>query len=170
MNATLKSKLMKRIVFAALIACMALFVSCEKENIPHTGDTTGTLYGVWTLTSKTETLQSGSGQTNKETDYTKCHFFLALSEFPMPHAIAKKGSFTELDLDDVDVDAVFFTYNAEQKKISFKKTIWLSDEALKYNMILNGTFDVLELTDKKLVIQQTSALTGTVTYTYSRYK
>ena len=73
------------------------------------------------------------------------------------------------NLKDVDVDAVTFTYNADQGKITFNKRLWLSD-SLIYHMILDGTFDVLELTDKKFVLQQTSLLGVTTTYAYHRYK
>ncbi len=168
LNNELASNDMKRILFAAAIACMALFTSCEKQGVDNTGDTTGNLYGVWTLDSVTEA--SSSSDKGTVTDYSGVHFYLSIGEFPFPHAIAKKGSFTDFDLDDVDVDAVSISYNADQKKISFKKMIWLS-EGIKYNMILNGTFDVLELTDKKFVIRQSAILSETTTtYSYSKYK
>jgi len=164
---------MKKFLFAAAVASLAIFASCEKQGVTHTGDVSGDLYGVWALDTKTEVYQpnsAGGEKTEKTTDYSEVHFYLALGELPFPHAIAKKGSFTEFDLDDVDVDAVTFTFNADQKKISFNKRLWLSDNLLTYNMILDGTFDVLELTDKKFVIQQTSALLGTTTYSFTRYK
>ena len=85
-------------------------------------------------------------------------------------ALAKKGSFTEADLKDVDVDGAVFNFNADLKKIEFKDMLWLSDEFLSYNMILKGTFDVLELTDKSLVISQKDLLGTTTTYTYHRYR
>jgi len=160
---------MRKFLFAAALACMALFTSCEKEGVSHTGDTSGNLYGVWALDTKTETIQSSDEQSTDKVDYSSVHFYLALGEFPFPHAIAKKGSFTDFDLDDVDVDAVSFTYNADEKKISFKKTLWLSDNLLTYNMILSGTFDVLELTDKKLVLEQEEAIINkTTTYSFHR--
>ena len=162
---------MKRFLFLAAIFAAALFTSCEKEGVPHTGDLTGNLYGVWTLTNKTEVVKSNDGDKTSNVDYTNVHFYLAFGEFPFPHAIAKKGSFTQLDLDDVDVDAVTFTYNADQRKISFKKKLWLSDEFFKYNMTLDGTFDVLELSDTLFVIQQENILLKTTTtYTFQRSK
>ena len=162
---------MKKIFFAAAMACLALLVSCQ-ESVPHTGDDTGALYGVWALKTKTDAVKNSDGTvTDNTVDHSNVHFYLTLSEFPLPHAIAKKGSFTDLDLDDVDVDGVLFTYNKDKKQISFKKQIWLSDDLLKYNMILSGTFDVVELTDKTLVLRQESSLLRTVTtYTYQRYK
>ncbi|MBO6159897.1 MAG: hypothetical protein J6O01_00235 [Bacteroidales bacterium] len=160
---------MKKLLFAAAIACLALFTSCEKAGVNHTGDQTGTLYGVWVMDSKTEISKNSSGEEIKnETDYGSFHFYLALGEFPFPHAIAKKGSFTEFDLDDVDVDAVRFTYNADKKQISFLKTLWLS-EGLLYHMRLSGTYDVLELTDTKFVIQQEVLGVKTI-FTYHKQK
>ena len=164
---------MKRFVLAAAAVLAVLFSSCEKQEVQHTGDLSGNLYGVWALETKTETYQSNSSggkQTTREIDYSGVNFYLAMGEFPFPHAIAKKGSFTTFDLDDVDVDAVIFTYNAEKQQIEFKKRLWLSDNFLTYNMILDGTFDVLELSEKRFVIQQTGVLTGTTTYSFSRYK
>lgn len=160
---------MKKTFLLAVIVCLALFTSCEKQGVPHTGDLTGNIYGIWQLTQKSEVIQTSEGVDKKDYDYTKVHFYLALAEFPIPHAIAKKGSFTDLDLDDVDVDGSTFTFNAEQKKISFKKILWLTDELLTYSMLLSGTFDVLELTDNTFVIQQEEPLIKrTVTYTYTK--
>ncbi|MCR4860715.1 MAG: hypothetical protein K5910_08645 [Bacteroidales bacterium] len=162
---------MKKVFLMAALACLALFSSCEKQGVDHTGDLTGNLYGVWALQTKTVTVQDSNGETTTPVDYSGVHFYLAMGEFPFPHAITKKGSFTDLDLDDVDVDAVTFSFNADEKKITFNKKLWLSDEMLTYNMILNGTFDVLELKEKSLVISQTSTLLSeTTTTTYSFQK
>ena len=159
---------MKKHFLLAAIACLAIFTSCDKQLGPHTGDISGNIYGIWTLQTKTEAIQSSDGVKTTDYDYTKVHFYLSLSEFPVPTALAKKGSFTDFDLDDVDVDGTIFTFNADQRKISFKKTLWLT-EGLTYSMMLSGTFDVLELTDKTLVIQQEELLgVRTVTYTYRR--
>ena len=161
---------MKKFFFAAALACLALLVSCQ-ESVPHTGDDTGALYGVWALKTRTNTVTNSDGTvTDNAVDYSDVHFYLTLSEFPFPHALAKKGSFTDLDLDDVDVDGVIFTYNKDKKQISFQKRLWLT-EGLKYSMELSGTYDVVELTDKTLVLRQESSLLRTVTtYTYQRYK
>jgi hypothetical protein len=159
---------MKKLFYLAAVACMALLASCEKEGVTHTGDDTGNLYGVWALTTKTVTSLSSDGtNSTKETDYTENHFYLALGEFPFPHALVKKGSFTDLDLKDVDVDATRFTYNSQEKKISFSKTLWLSDDLLSRNMILGGTFDVTKLGKTELVLTQK---VGTVTTVYSYKK
>ena len=160
---------MKKIFFAAALACLALLVSCQ-ESVPHTGDDTGALYGIWAMKTKTEVVKNSDGTvTDNTVDYSNVHFYLTLSEFPLPHAIAKKGSFTDLDLDDVDVDGVLFTYNKDKKQISFKKTLWLT-EGLKYSMYLSGTFDVVELTDKALALRQETLLGTVTTYTFQRQK
>ncbi len=163
------TKAMKKLFLMAAVACLALFVSCEK-GVDHTGDSTGGLYGIWALKTKTEITHKTEGDVTKEVDYSGVHFYLTLSEFPFPHALGKKGSLTSLDLDDVDVDAVQFTYNETQKKISFRKAIWLS-EGLTYHMILSGTFDVVELTDKTLVLRYDDDLAKVSTiYAYERMK
>lgn len=160
---------MKKIFYLAAIACITLLTSCEGMDLPHTGDITGNIYNIWRLNKKTEAVQTDDGIKTNDYDYTKVHFYLVLSEFPVPHAIAKKGSLSDLDLDDVDVDGSTFSFNADQRKISFKKVLWLSDELLTYNMVLTGTFNVLELTDTKLVIsQEETFVKRTVTYTFEK--
>ncbi len=150
---------------------MTLLVSCEK-GVDHTGDETGALYGVWILNTKTEVIQNPNEEPKQtQVDYSSVHFYLALSEFPVPYALGKKGSLTDLDLKDVDVDDASFSYNQDQKKISFKNLIWLTEDLLTYEMRLLGTFDVLELTDKSLVLRQEEPLLHkTTTYTFKRYK
>ena len=156
---------MKKLLFFAAVACLALFSSCEKQGIDHTGDLTGAIYGVWALDSKTTTTKDSDGEeVQDEVDYSSFHFYLSLSEPRL--AIAKKGSFTQLDLDDVDVDSAQFSFNKDKKQISFDDTLWLS-EGLLYHMRLNGVYDVLELTDTKLVIQQ-EALGVKTSYSYHR--
>lgn len=158
---------MKKFLYAAAIACLALFTSCEKQGVDHTGDATGSLYGVWALDSKTNvTKDSNNKEIRNEVDYSSCHFFLSLSEPRI--AIGKKGSLTQFDLDDVDVDPIQFSYNAEKNQISFENTIWLSD-GLFYQMRLFGTYDILELTKDKLVFQQEVLGVKTI-YAYHRYK
>jgi hypothetical protein len=160
---------MKKLLYLAAIACITLFTSCDKMGVPHTGDITGNIYGIWALDTKTIATPTSNGIDTKDYDYTSVHFYLALSEFPIPHALAKKGSFTDFDLDDVDVDGTTFTFNADQRKISFNKVLWLTDGLLSYEMRLLGTFDVLELTDKTLVIsQKESILNRTVTYSFKK--
>jgi hypothetical protein len=156
---------MKKLLFFAAVACLALFSSCEKRGIDHTGDLTGAIYGVWALDSKTTTTKDSDGEeVQDEVDYSSFHFYLSLSEPRL--AIAKKGSFTQLDLDDVDVDSAQFSFNKDKKQISFDDTLWLS-EGLLYHMRLYGVYDVLELTDTKLVIQQ-EALGVKTSYSYHR--
>ena len=158
---------MKKILLLAVALCMTVFTSCNKTDDTHTGDSTGNLYGIWTLITKTiESTASDGTVTTSTADYTDVHFYLALSEFPFPHAIVKEGSFTALDLDDVDVDAAKFSYNADKKTISFNSlelSLW---SGLK-NMTLIGTFDVTELSNSKLVLKQT-VLNTTTSYSFNR--
>ena len=145
---------MKKILLAAVIACAALFTSCGVSRINHTGDVTGSIYGVWALESK------------NQIDYSGVHFYLSLSEPRI--ALDKKGSFTQFDLKDVDVDGSQFSYSASRKQISFTKTLWLT-QGLRYEMRLSGTYNVLEMNRRRLVIQKES-LGGSTTYAFRRYK
>ncbi len=145
---------MKKVLFAAVVACLALLTSCGVSNVRHTGDYTGAIYGVWALESR------------NQVDYSGVHFYLSLSEPRI--ALAKKGSFTQFDLKDVDVDGSQFSYNASRKQISFKKVLWLT-QGLQYEMRLSGTYNVLEMSRTKLVIQK-DGLGGRTTYSFRRYK
>ena len=145
---------MKKLLFAALIACLALLTSCGVSRVGHTGDFTGNIYGVWALESR------------NQVDYSGVHFYLSLSEPRI--ALAKKGSFTQFDLKDVDVDGSQFSYNASKKQISFTKTLWLT-QGLQYEMRLSGTYKVVEMSRTKLVIRKDSIGGGTV-YSFRRYK
>ena len=144
----------KKIFFAAAIACLAVFTSCSVSRVKHTGDLTGSIYGIWALESR------------NQVDYSGVHFYLSLSEPRI--ALAKKGSFTQFDLKDVDVDGAQFSYDATKKQISFTKTLWLT-EGLKYEMRLSGTYNILEMTRKKLVIQKESMGVRTK-YSFRRYR
>ena len=144
---------MKKVLFAAIVACLAL-TSCGVSKVRHTGDLTGSIYGIWALDSK------------NQIDYSGVHFYLSLSEPRI--ALAKKGSFTQLDLKDVDVDGSQFSYNATKKQIGFTKTLWLT-EGLQYEMRLSGTYNILEMTRTKLVIQKESMGVKTI-YSFRRYR
>lgn len=168
---------MKKFLYLAAIACMALFISCGKETAESQNENekepvvlSGNLYGIWALTSKSETSpDAGADAAVSNEDYTSCHFYLAFGEFPFPHAIAKKGSLSSYDLDDVDVDAVMITYNPDTHQITFEKMLWLSDEWFTHNMILSGKFDVTELSDTRLVLRQKEPVSGNViAYSYTR--
>ena len=159
---------MKRFLFAAVIACLTMITSCGVSNVHHTGDLTGSIYGVWALDSKAIAPANSVGNRSlNQVDYSGVHFYLSLSEPRI--ALAKKGSFTDADLEDVDVKAGTFTYNADLNQISFLKTIILTDELLTKSMTLSGTFDVVELGKSDLVIKQKSNITGITTiYAYKK--
>ena len=148
-----------KILAASFLACAALvFTSCDK-GVTNTGDLTGNLYGIWMLDSKTV-----DKETVKTTDFTSEHFYLCLNEIRM--AFGKTGSLTGFDLDHVDVDFSWYSYNDVKHQISFEKLIALT-QGLKEVMRLYGTYDVLELSNDKLVISQTS---GSKTTTYSFHR
>ena len=158
---------MKRFLFAAVIACLTMITSCGVSNVHHTGDLTGSIYGVWALDSKAIAPANSVGNSSlNQVDYSGVHFYLSLSEPRI--ALAKKGSFTQLDLKDVDVDGSQFSYNASKKQISFTKTLWLT-QGLQYEMRLSGTYKVLEMTRTKLVIQTESMGMKTI-YSFRRYR
>ncbi len=158
---------MKKLLFAAFVACLALFTSCGVSSVNHTGDLTGSIYGVWALNSKAVVPATSIGTSpQNQVDYSGVHFYLSLSEPRI--ALAKKGSFTQLDLKDVDVDGAQFSYNAAKKQISFTKTLWLT-QGLNYEMRLSGTYKVLEMTRTKLVIQKEALGVKTI-YSFRRYK
>ncbi len=146
--------IMKQFILAAAVACLTILTSCGVSHVGHTGDLSGSIYGVWALDSR------------NHVDYSGVHFYLSLSEPRI--ALAKKGSFTQFDLKDVDVDGAQFSYNAQKKLISFTKTLWLT-QGLHYEMRLSGTYRVVEMSRTKLVIQKES-LGGKNTYTFHRYK
>ena len=143
---------MKNFIYMAAIACLALFTSCEKQGVEHTGDDTGKLYGRWVLDTKTivdeSDLKEEPSITN--TDYANDHFFLGIGEFPFPFAAAKEGSLITFDIDDVDATKI--TYNSELKQISFIETLLLIRG--EHSMRLYGTYDVVELTNKNLTLRQ----------------
>ena len=157
---------MKKMLFAAVIACLAL-TSCSVSKVRHTGDLSGSIYGIWALDSKTVVPAGSIGNDSRnQVDYSGVHFYLSLSEPRI--ALAKKGSFTQFDLKDVDVDGSRFSYNATKKQIGFTKTLWLT-EGLRYEMRLSGTYKVLEMTHARLVIQKESLGVKTI-YSFRRYR
>ena len=167
---------MKNFIYMAAIACLALFTSCEKQGVDHTGDQTGKLYGRWVLETKhvvTESTTEGETSTDtKDTDYSNDHFFMGIGEFPFPHAMVKEGSLLTFDIDHVDGTRI--TYNSELKKISFLETLYLLRGT--HSLRLHGTYDVVELTDSKLTLRQEVVVTlgtlidtkQTTTYTFRK--
>ena len=144
---------------ASLLACAALlFTSCEK-GVTNTGDLTGNIYGIWQLDSKTV-----NRETEKVTDFTSEHFYLCLNSIRM--AFGKTGSLTGLDLDHVDVDFSWYSYNDQKHQISFDDPIILR-QGLKEVMNVYGTYDVLELSKDKLVITKEVGSSIT-TYTFRK--
>ena len=145
-----------KIFAAALLTCAALvFTSCDK-GVTNTGDYTGNIYGIWMLDTKKVD--------NTTTDFTSEHFYLCLNEIRM--AFGKTGSLTGLDLDHVDVDFTWYAYNDQKHQISFDDPIVLM-QGIRDVMNLRGTYDVLELSEDKLVIRKE---VGSSVTTYSFHK
>ena len=165
---------MKNFFYMAAIACLALFTSCEKQGVDHTGDDTGKLYGRWVLDTKnvvTEYTSDGKTTTDSEdTNFANDHFFLLLAEPRV--AMAKEGTLITFDIDDAD--ATLITYNAKPRQISFIDTLYLNRKG--HSMRLHGTYDVVELTDNKLTLRQEETVKfgslvntkHTTTYTFHR--
>ncbi|MBR1570273.1 MAG: hypothetical protein IJ823_02730 [Bacteroidales bacterium] len=151
---------------ATLTAFFFAFLSCTK-GVEHTGDQSGNLYGNWVLDTKSVTI---GDNTPAVTDFSGAHFYLGFMEPKL--AFGKEGSIFTFDIDDVD--AVPFSYNAGKKQITFEKIISLSTGFPPKVMWLFGTYDVVELTDKKLVLSQTvsslldSDTRETTEYTYHK--
>ena len=144
---------------ASLLACAALvFTSCD-QGVTNTGDLSGNIYGIWQLDSKTV-----NRETEKVTDFTSEHFYLCLNSIRM--AFGKTGSLTGLDLDHVDVDFSWYSYNDQKHQISFDKSIVLM-QGLKEVMSVSGTYDVTELSKDKLVITKE---VGSKVTTYAFHK
>jgi hypothetical protein len=164
---------MKNFFYMAAIACLALFTSCEKQGVDHTGDPTGKLYGRWVLDTKDVVTVNGTNEPVTDfTDYSDDRFFLGIGDFPVPFAAAKEGTLITFDIDDVD--ATLITYNAKLRQISFLETLYLIRKG--HSMRLHGTYDVVELTDNKLTLRQEKTVTfGTLidtkqTTTYSFHR
>ena len=160
------------VLTASLAACAALlFASCEK-GVEHTGDETGTLYGNWVLDTKTVVTPTTSGDAQvTETSFVNDHFFLCLVEPQL--AFGKEGTLLTFDIDDVDAGK--FSYNAQQSKITFEKSIVLTTGFPPRTMSLVGTFDVKKLTDSELVLYKEEKIVlgeinyqSSTTYAYHR--
>ena len=139
---------------ASLLACAALLLPSCTKGVEHTGDDTGLLYGNWVLDTKTVTTPSTSGAGTdsqvSETSFVNDHFYLCLVEPQL--AFGKEGTLLTFDIDDVDAGK--FSYNADLGKITFEKIILLSTGFPPRIMSLLGTFDVVELTDIRLVLSK----------------
>ena len=129
---------MKKLLLSAVVTCLAIFTSCSVSRVGHTGDLTGSIYGIWALDSKAVVPAGSNGNDSRN------------------------------QVKDVDVDGAQFSYNATKKQIGFTKTLWLT-EGLQYEMRLSGTYQVLEMTHSKLVIQKESMGVKTI-YSFRRYR
>ena len=162
---------MKRFFLAAMAACMAvLAISCTGHLDDATGDESGNLYGTWVL----DTYRFDAGGSVDGDGGT------------VPVIIPYKLKETTLYFgDDLiarahmgwEFSASAFSFDADKQQITFARMMEVSDDGMI--MVLAGTFDVVELTEDKLVLRQPYADFGidvgknvtakaTATYTYHR--
>lgn len=161
-------KTMDRKIFRSLlaIACVvSLASSCYKENA--TGDDASAIYGQWMLDTETVIIEasvSGNGTTNRTVvDFTGTGCCLELG---VEGASARMGW---------DMAVTLFSYDAGSRRIDFPRGLSVSDDGKA--LVLIGSYDVTELTDKKLVLTQKSIgvsigsiLDATQTATYEFHK
>ena len=133
----------KRTLFRSLmgLACTAvLATACYKEN----ADDESAIYGQWMLDTQTvliETSVSGSGHQNKTVvDFTGTGCYLELG---VEGASARLG---------FDFAVSVYSYDAGSKRIDFPRGLSVEDGGRAF--VLAGSYDVTELTDKKLVLTQ----------------
>jgi hypothetical protein len=137
---------MKKFFYAAIAACVAfLAASCEGKLEEPTGEVTGSLYGTWVFDTYKIAL---SGSVNEK-------------DGSIPVVIPYVFKKTTLSFNDNSVATAHmgwetkmskFTYNPDKRQIVFDKMLEVSDDGMV--MILAGTFDVVELTEDKLVLKQ----------------
>ena len=129
----------------ALTGIFALVCSCDILNNNGDEDETGSIYGTWVLDNLTIEASSsvaGSGSQNNSvidfTNTTPC--YLIIDELV---ATAQMGW---------DVELSGYTFNAEQKTITFNRSLSVPDDGKA--MVLVGLYDITELTANKLVLRQ----------------
>lgn len=150
-----------KIFISILIVCSSLLfmAGCEKC-VTNTGDKTGSIYGVWMLDSKVV----NKNVEVKASDFSGEHFYLCLNELKM--AFGKTGSLGEFDLNHVDVDFTWYSYNSTKRQISFDDPIVLM-QGIQEIMNIYGVYDVKTLSKDKLVITQMVGFKVT-TYTFHK--
>lgn len=164
---------MRRMIFMAAVACLALFVSCEKQSVEHTGDPTGKLYGTWVLDTKnvvSETTTNGKSEQDRiNTDFTDGSFYLLLAK---PRVAVATFDLNNADLNGEDS----FSYNANSMMITFNRKLELTSAFPVRVMLLDGTYDVLEMSDRlvlrslpdEIVVSNLVRTKKTTTYTFHR--
>ena len=164
---------MRRMIFMAAVACLALFVSCEKQSVEHTGDPTGKLYGTWVLDTKdvvSETTTNGKSEQGRiNTDFTDGSFYLLLAK--------PRVAVATFDLNNAEMNGEdSFSYNANSSMITFNRKLELTSAFPVRVMLLDGTYDVLEMSDRlvlrslpdEIVVSNLVRTKKTTTYTFHR--
>lgn len=137
---------MNKIIIAAAAACIALLaVSCQTKMEEPTGEANGSLYGTWVFDTYKIVLSGNVDGNDGAIPVTIPYVFkkTTLSFSEDGKATAHMGW---------EYDRSKFTYNAENRTVTFDEMLEVSDDGMV--MILAGKFDVVELTDEKLVLKQ----------------
>ena len=144
---------MKKLILAIAVASLAILaMSCNRLDNP-TGDVTGTLYGTWVM--DLYEFEVGGSKDDQSGSF----------RIPVPYFQYTTLTFHE----NLRVTAVMgwegdwsnFSYDAAKKQITFDRMIEVSDDG--QIMVLYGTFDVLELSEDKLVLRQPYVNSGKIT-------
>ena len=137
---------MKRTLIRTLsaLACTAVLASsCYKED---DGKGESAVYGQWMLDTETviiEASSSGNGSKNERIiDFTGTGCYIELG---VEGASARLGS---------DFNVTVYSYDAGSKRIDFPRGLSVSDDGRA--LVLAGSYDVTELTEKKMVLTQKS--------------
>lgn len=137
---------MKKLFFAFLAASMALLaVSCQGKLDDPTGEVTGSLYGTWVFDTYKIAVSGSVDDKDGSIPIVIPYVFkkTTLSFNDNSIATAHMGWETKMSK---------YTFNADKRQIVFDKMLEVSDDGMI--MVLAGTFDVVELTEDKLVLKQ----------------
>lgn len=145
--------IMKKIIFAIAVASLSILaMSCNRLDNP-TGDVTGTLYGTWVLDTYTFELGGSKDDQSGSIPIVVPYFKNTTMTFHEDLKVTAGMGW--------EVDWSNYSYNAEKKQIVFDRMIEVSDDG--QIMVLYGAFDVLELSETKLVLRQPYVNTGKIT-------
>ena len=105
---------MKKVLLLAVALCMAVFTSCNKTDDTHTGDSTGNLYGIWTLITKTiESTASDGTVTTSTADYTEDGSFNSYNGLIVSDAAAQIDTFTGKNYSEYEYNCILVPEGAE---------------------------------------------------------
>lgn len=165
---------MKKALFAAFAACLAaLAISCTGHLDNPTGDESGLLYGTWVMDSYRfdagGSVDGESGNIPVPIPYVQ-KTTLRFEENPLV-VYAQMG---------LDTSQSAYTVDNEKQTITLARLMKVSNDGQV--LVMDGTFDIVELSADKLVLRQpysdfgidlgdkTVTSKATATYTFHRQK